>query len=288
MARARVIRRVLVTLMGLGMVTYGSAAVWLMSQETRLVFRAGRELGPGRPEPPFQHIDLPRSDGLSQFAWAIPSSQDGAPWVLYLHGNAATVAHRTNILRYERLRALGLNVFAPEYRGYAGLGGVPSEPGLYADARVAYDYLRTVKHVPSGRMIVYGWSLGGAVAVKLASEVGQAAVILEGAPASLVAIGQAQYPLLPIRLLMRNPFDAIHSVSRISSPMLFLHSPEDAIVPFDQGRQLFAAARATKTFVEVRGGHVRSAELDSVTFFGAIRTFLQGNGLTAQPTQLVH
>jgi fermentation-respiration switch protein FrsA (DUF1100 family) len=285
------VRRLLLALVTLIVVGYGAAAVWLMSQETSLVFKAGRQLGPARPKSPFEQIDLPRSDGLKQFAWVMPNADDATdrPWVLYLHGNAATVSQRTNIYRYEQLRALGVNVFAPEYRGYGGLDGTPTERGLYADARVAYDYLRAARQIPADRIVVYGWSLGGAVAVHLASEVRQAGVILEGAPASLVGIGQAQYPLFPIRLLMRNPFDAVLRVGQITSPLLFLHSPEDTIVPFGQGRQLFDAARASKTFVEIRGGHVNSAELDGRVFFGAISKFLHATVLTLnQPAPVLH
>lgn len=287
----RSVRRLLLVLAALVAVGYGAAAVWLMSQETSLVFKAGRQLGPARPKAPFQQVDLPRADGLRQFAWVMPNGDAAIdrPWVLYLHGNAATISHRTNIVRYEQLRALGVNLLAPEYRGYGGLEGTPTEQGLYADARVAYDYLRTTKQIPSDRIVVYGWSLGGAVAVHLASEVRQAGVILEGAPASLVGIGQAQYPLFPIRLLMRNPFDAILRVGQITSPLLFLHSPEDTIVPFNQGRQLFEAARATKTFIEIRGGHVNSAELDGRVFFGAVRKFLHATVLAAdQPAVSLH
>ena len=137
------------------------------------------------------------------------------------------------------------------------------------DARAGYDFLRNELHVPADHVVIYGWSLGSAVAVDLASEVPSAAVILEGAPASLVDIGQMRYPLLPVRLLMRNPFDSIRRVDRIRAPMLFIHSPEDSVVPIGEGRRLFDAARADKTFVEVRGGHVSAAETDPITFFGA-------------------
>jgi fermentation-respiration switch protein FrsA (DUF1100 family) len=277
------VRRLFIVLAALIIIGYGAGAVWLMSQETRLVFKAGRQLGAARPTTPFEQVDLSRPDGLRQFAWVMPNAEHSAerPWVLYLHGNAATISNRTNIYRYEQLRALGVNVLAPEYRGYGGLDGTPTEQGLYADARVGYEYLHTTKQVPADRIVVYGWSLGGAVAVHLASEVRQAGVILEGTPASLVGIGQAQYPLFPIRLLMRNPFDAVLRVGQITSPLLFLHSPEDTIVPFGEGRQLFEAARATKTFVEIRGGHVNSAELDNTIFFGAVRKFLNATVLAA-------
>ena len=123
--------------------------------------------------------------------------------------------------------------------------------------------------------MIYGWSLGGAVAVGLAAETEQAAVILEGAPASLVDIGQLRYPLFPIRLIMRNPFDAIRNVGRIRSPMLFLHAADDAVIPISEGRRLFDAASGDKTFVEVQGGHAAASEGDAAHFYGAIRQFLR-------------
>jgi uncharacterized protein len=210
------------------------------------------------------------------FGWALPrpDAAAGAPWLLYLHGNRATIASRVNVVRYEQFRALGLNVFAPEYRGFGGLEGTPSERGVTADARAGYDYLRETLGVPPDRIVIFGWSLGSAVAVNLASEVDAAAVILEGAPFSLVPIGQRAYPWLPVRLVMRNPFESILKIGRIGAPVLFLHSPEDARIPVEDGRRLFAAAREPKEFVEVRGGHLGPAEEDANTYFGAVRRFL--------------
>lgn len=267
-------RRIAVALALLALVLYGGAVGYLASQETRLVFAHRRPLGPGRPAPPFEHVDLARADGASQFAWLMRQAHHDAPWLLYLHGNSATVASRTNLLRYEGFRALGLNVLAPEYRGYGGLPGSPSEDALTADARVGYDYLRTVLRVAPERVVIFGWSLGSAVAVSLASEVPSAGVVLEGAPASLVAIGERDYPWMPIRLVMRNPFESILRIDRVRAPMLFLHSPEDRIIPIDEGRRLFAAAREPKTFVEVRGGHIDPADVDKKTYFEAVRQFL--------------
>jgi fermentation-respiration switch protein FrsA (DUF1100 family) len=264
---------------------YLGAMAWLVTQETRIVFRAG-PLGTARPAFPYQQVDVPRPDGARQFAWAMAHDGDSArPWLLFLHGNASTIASRVNIARYRELRGFGLNVLAPEYRGYAGLPGTPTEAGLGADARAAYDYLRDNLRVPPERIVVYGWSLGSAVAVDLAAGVPSAAVILEGAPASLVAIGQREYPWFPIRLLMRNPFESIRKVSRISAPMLFLHSPEDTVIPIEEGRRLFEAAAAPKTFVEVRGGHIYANEVDPAAFFGAIRAFLVQHHLIDAPAE---
>lgn len=271
----RRLRRVLIGLGVTCIAVYCGAIAWLVSHESAIVFAAPRELGPRRPAAPFEQVDIPRHDGARQFAWIMrtPGASDTRPWLLYLHGNSSTIAHRMNIVHYDHLRALGLNVFAPEYRGYAGLDGVPTERTLDHDARAAYEYLRSALHVAPERIVIYGWSLGSAVAVDLASHVDESAVILEGAPASLVAVGQHRYPFMPIRLLMRNPFESILKIRDLDSPVLFLHSPEDEIVPYDEGKRLYDAAQQPKTFVSVRGGHIYASERDP-RFFPAIREFL--------------
>jgi uncharacterized protein len=276
-------RRAVLLLVALVVIAYGGAIAWLVTQETRIVFRAGRQLGQARPTIPYEQIEVPRSDGARQIAWSMTQPRrEQAPWLLFLHGNAATIASKVNIARYSELFRFGLNILAPEYRGYAGLPGTPSEAGLYDDARAAYDYLRQRRRVAPDRIIIYGWSLGSAVAVDLASNVESAAVILEGAPASLVAIGEREYPFFPIRWLMRNPFESILKIGRIRAPMLFIHSPEDAVIPIDEGRRLFDAAVAPKAFVEVRGGHIYANDVDPVVFYGAIRSFLEQHALIGE------
>lgn len=267
-------RRLIVAILALVVLAYGAGIVWLMTQETRLLFQANRPLGPARPAFAYQQVDIPRDDGARQIGWVMKGASPDAPWVLFLHGNAATIASRPNIAHYARLHELGLHVLAPEYRGFGGLEGVPTERGVIADARAAYDYLRTTLRAPAERIVIFGWSLGSAVAVALAADAPAGAVILEGAPASIVAIGQQQYPLFPIRMVMRNPFESIRRIDRVRAPLLFLHSPEDVIVPIGEGRRLYDAAPQPKTFVEVRGGHVHASEIDAGAFYSAVRQFL--------------
>jgi fermentation-respiration switch protein FrsA (DUF1100 family) len=150
---------------------------------------------------------------------------------------------------------------------------VPTEQGVDEDARAGYEYLRDEMHVAPARIVIYGWSLGSAVVVDLASQVDEGAVILEGAPSSIVAIGQQRYPLFPIRLLIRNPFESILRIDKVRAPKLFLHSPQDAVVPIGEGHRLFDAAPAPKAWVEVAGGHVYAAEKDPA-FFEHVRRFL--------------
>ena len=270
-------RRILLTIAVTAALVYCIAVGYLMTQETRLVFAAARPLAETRPSGPFEQVDLPREDGHRQFGWILRhggKTASSSPWLLFLHGNRATIASRVNIVRYERLRALGLNVFAPEYRGFGGLAGSPTEASVTTDGRGGYEYLRQHLGVPANRIVIYGWSLGSAVAVNVASEVDAAAVILEGAPASLVAIGERNYPWMPIRLVMRNPFESILKIRKVDAPLLFLHSPEDHVIPIEEGRRLFAAAPDPKQFVEVSGGHIAPAENDADRMFGAVREFL--------------
>ena len=276
------VRRVVLGLLLLAILAYGGAIVHLMLQETELIFRTAAARADTFPSFPYTTVDLPRSDGAAQFGWRMPADRSAPAagaltnlWVLYLHGNASTVASRMSVKHFTRLRDLGLNVLAPEYHGYNGLPGVPSEATVAADARAGYDYLRTTERVPADRLVIFGWSLGAAIAVDLASRVEARAVILEGAPASIVDIGQSRYPMFPVRMIIRNPFRAIDRVGGIRAPLLFLHSPEDTVIPFEQGRQLFAAAPSPKTFVEVRGGHVEASEIDHEVFYGAIARFLR-------------
>src|SRR5215207_5943823 len=100
---ARTLRRILITIAVVAALVYGAAVAYLVSQETRLVFAAGRPLAPGRPSEPFEQVQIGRGDGLRQFAFILrqEAQAEHRPWVLFLHGNRATVASRVNIVRYE-------------------------------------------------------------------------------------------------------------------------------------------------------------------------------------------
>jgi fermentation-respiration switch protein FrsA (DUF1100 family) len=272
--------RVLVSLLVIIAAAYIAAALWLMGRESQVILEAGRTLGPGRPPIPYEQIDIPRTDGTRQFAWLMPRRDaPRAPWTVFLHGNASTIASNVNIAHYRELQSAGLNVLAPEYRGFGGLEGTASEASLDADARAAYDYLRVTRKIAPARIVLYGWSLGSGVAIDLASTVDHAALVLEAAPSSQASLSRRRYPLFPIGLLMRNRFDSIGKIDRVRSPILFLHSPDDEVIPIEEGRRLYEAARGDKAFVEVRGGHVNAPEVDADRFSDAIRTFLKQRGI---------
>ena len=271
--------RVLLRLLLLSAIGYAVAVLWLIGQESRLVFQAGSTLATGRPPFPYEQVDIPRADAAAQFAWVMPAEDPAARvWVLYLHGNATSVASQVNIAHYRLFHNAGLNVLAPEYRGFAGLPGAPAESSLQADARAAYDYLRLTRGVPPDTIVLYGWSLGSAVAVDLATRLPPPAIVLEGAPASLIDLTGRRYPFFPLRLFMRSSFDSIRKIGQIPSPVLFLHARDDEVIPVSEGRRLHDAARGAKTFVEVEGGHWGSIERSAPAFDGALRSFLTAYG----------
>jgi len=267
--------RVLIVLLLLSAIGYAVAVMWLAGSETQLVIQAGSTLATGRPPFPYEQVDVPRADGVPQFTWVMRAgASDAGPWVLYLHGNASSVASQVNIAHYRVLRNAGLNVLAPEYRGFGGVPGSPTEAVLQADAQAAFDYLRNTRRVPPHSIVIYGWSLGAAVAVDLASRVPPAAMILEGAPASLVDLAGRRYPFFPLRLFMRSSFDSIRNISTIRAPILFLHSTDDEVIPISEGRRLHKEARGPTMFVELHGGHMGAIEQSADVLEQAIRTFL--------------
>ena len=165
--------------------------------------------------------------------------------------------------------------------GYGESGGSPSEAGLYRDAEAAYGYLRDTLGVPPERIVLFGHSLGSAVAVELATRVPAAGLVLDGALMSVIARAQEVYPYVPVRWIARSRYASIDRIGGLRLPKLFLHARADEVIPLAHGRRLFDAASPPKTFVTLAGGHGDAFEVDSAVYFRAIDRFLQG--LFARP-----
>lgn len=173
--------------------------------------------------------------------------------VLLLHGNAGNISHRRDSVAI--LTNLGLDVFIIDYRGYGQSEGSPSEQGLYADAAAAWRWLTETRNIEPQQIVVFGRSLGGAVAVQLAAQTGPAGLIVESSFDRLQSLAEVHYPLLARVIPLRYRFPAVEQIAAVQSPVLVLHSPDDRIVPYALGRRLYAAASEPKLFVELRGGH---------------------------------
>ncbi|MEX1206446.1 MAG: alpha/beta hydrolase [Dongiaceae bacterium] len=198
-------------------------------------------------------VRLTTADGLELLAW-YAAAAEGRPTVVYFHGNAGHIGYRADKVR--PYLAAGLGVLLLEYRGYGGNPGRPSEDGLYADARAALDFLDGAG-VAAGRRVLYGESLGSAVAVRMAAEraarLGEAsgearvgAIVLEAPFTSVPALAQSKFPIFPTRWLVRDRLDSLARIGAVRAPVLVLHGEQDQVVPIRFGRTLFAAANDPK------------------------------------------
>ena len=201
---------------------------------------------------PFHDVAFQRPGGKRLHGWLV-EADDARYTMLYCHGNAGNISHRLDAIR--QYRDMGISVFIFDYAGYGQSEGRPSESGTYADARAAWAYLTTERSLSPRDIIIYGRSLGAAVAIKLATEVTPRALIVEAAFTSAVQLGERAYPWLPVRFLARARYDSASRIQDVRCPVLFVHSLQDEVVPFGMGRRLFNRAGKPKTFVKTRGSH---------------------------------
>lgn len=271
----------------------------LAQKERELVFRIEPGVASwydGMPDG-VQEFDLPVSSTSlaskhavqSVHAWWWPAARKGAPALLYLHGSRYNLTGQ--LFRIRQLHDLGFSVFAIDYRGFGkSAGDLPSEKAVYEDARTGWDAMAKLQPDPRHRFI-YGHSLGGAIAVNLASTlskeaakndapVGAAGLVVESSFTNLADIARAfSYKWLPIQLLLTQKFDSVDEIADVRMPVIVLHGGSDRYVPVDLGRRLFAAAPEPKRLVVVENGthnnSLRLGECDMRRAFAdlfAIRT----------------
>jgi len=247
-------------LYGLAATAVGYAAItgWMFFIQASLIFLPERELHRTPADVGLEHeaVELRTADGVTLSAWFVPAPEPGpAPTVLFLHGNAGNISHRLDTIAF--LHDLGAATLIIDYRGYGESDGTPSEAGLQRDARAAWSWLTTERGLGAEWIVLYGRSLGGAVAAWLAAEHRPAGLIMESTFTSLADLGAEIYPWLPVRLLLRHRFDARAALARVEAPTLVAHAREDELVPFDHARRLAEVSPPVIELVELDGGHNR-------------------------------
>jgi len=201
----------------------------------------------------YQDLDIRTADGELLNAWWIPAP--GPATVLFLHGNGGNISYWTG--KAKGIHDLGANLLLVDYRGYGRSTGKPSEEGTALDAQAAYDYLLEVRGMKPESLVIWGESLGGAVAARLATERPASGLIIESAFTSTPDLAPAVVPWIPfVRHLMRSRFDTLAAVGQVTIPKLFIHGDADQLIPFEMGRQLHDAAPLPKRFFTCPGrGH---------------------------------
>ena len=210
------------------------------------------------------------------YGWYFPSNQptDSQKTILFCHGNAGNISHRLSTVRL--FLDLGANVLLFDYRGYGRSDGRPSEANAYADGLAAFNWLVQTKGVKPENIFLFGRSLGGAVAVELATRVKCGGVILESTFTSVADLGQKLYPFLPIRPLVRTRFDSVAKISSLTCPVLVAHSSEDELIPFEMGQRLYDSVQSPRRFVELSGRHNELGALDNELYRKTLEGFLRG------------
>ena len=219
--------------------------------------------------PQAEEATLTSSDGEKLVAWFVPARAN-KPLVIYFQGNAEGLPARVG--RFSWLIADGTGLVAFAYRGYGGSTGRPSEAGLLRDAVAAYDFARA--RYPAKRIVLFGESLGTAVAVALAAGHEIGALILDAPFTSAADVAAAAYPFAPVRWMLKDKYRSDERIGRVSAPLLVLHGEQDRIVPIRLAERLFALAREPKRFVRfAEGGHV---DLDGHGAAKVVKEFLAG------------
>jgi fermentation-respiration switch protein FrsA (DUF1100 family) len=171
---------------------------------------------------------------------------------------------------------LGLSVFLFDYRGYGRSQGRPSEEGLYQDAFGAHDYLTRIRMVRPERIVLFGRSLGAAVAGELAAQKPAAGLILESAFPSIESVAKFHYGGLPVHWLLGADFKLIDRLPHLSLPKLIIHGDKDDIIPLELGRQVFDAAKPPKSFYHIEGAdHNNTYQVGGTAYFQRWAEFVQ-------------
>lgn len=269
------------------MLVLSAAVLWTLPMlfEEKLIYFPSSDLHATPAALGLEHEELVlvSSDGVRLHAWFLPAQKDGGRFtVLVCHGNAGNISNRLE-RALSMQRELLTDVLLFDYRGFGRSEGSPDEKGTYEDALAAYHHLARVRGVDPERIVLFGESLGAAVAVELSSRVPAGALVLESPFTSIAAMARVAYPFVPA-FWVRTKYDNLGKIGRVSIPLLVIHGTRDETVPFMQGRELFGAAREPKKFLGVEGaGHTDSYVVGGERYWDAWRELLERVERTPTP-----
>jgi uncharacterized protein len=275
-------------------IVYLGVIVVLSSLENWMIFRpmpASEDwVDPATCNLKVEDVTLQSADGTRLHAWWSPvetgsnNHPDGA--LLYCHGNAGNLSYRAySIPSWHKFLHVPVLIF--DYPGYGKSAGKPTERGCYAAADAAYDWLIQVKGIRADQILIYGGSLGGGVAVDVASRRPHRALILAKTFTSVADVGQTIYPWLPVRWIVRNRFDNRAKIGQCTRPVFIAHGTADNLVPFRLAKELYEAANEPKHFFILEGRDHNDASPPEM--FLELQKFLQSQELpttfTSHPTR---
>ncbi len=272
--------KILLGLLSFAIAAYLSACLWLYLWQTRMIFfpAAAIETTPADFGADFEQLWIPVGTAEQLQAWWIPASGTETGVMLYLHGNAANIG--ANAEQANRFRQLGLSVLLIDYRGYGNSQGeFPSEQQVYEDAEASWQYLTQIRQVPPPQLLLYGHSLGGAIAINLALQHPDAAgLIVQSSFTSMRQMVDDAMPhsIFPIDLLLTQKFDSIEKVAGLNMPLLYIHGLEDQRVPAAMSQALYEASPDPKQLYLVpEASHNNVAQVAGLKYLKIIQQFVQ-------------
>jgi fermentation-respiration switch protein FrsA (DUF1100 family) len=229
----------------------------------------------------YEDVIFRARDGTGLHGWFIPNgiaSRTGRPpvTILFMHGVAGNISHRAE--NAAALHAnLGAHLFLFDYRGYGRSSGEPSEEGTYLDAEAAFEALCQRSDLDPRRIILFGHSLGGAVAIELAARLGEqvCGLVVESSFTSARDVARLMLPVIPENALP-DSYNSLARIAQIRVPLLVTHAGEDQLLPPDMGRALFESADNPKTFFLVPGAdHSNIYLVGGSPYFDTLRDFVR-------------
>jgi fermentation-respiration switch protein FrsA (DUF1100 family) len=245
---------VLITIVSIIAAVYLGLSVLLFLTQSRVLYQPSRGYD-SKPEDyhlEYEPVTLSTPDGQSLAAWFVPA-EGAEQTILFCHGNAGNISHRLDTLKM--FHELGLNCLIVDYRGYGQSSGKPTEKGTLIDVLVGFQWLIEEKGIRPEQIILFGRSLGGSIAATIAKDVHPGGLVLESAFTSFDDVGAHYYPWLPVRLFSRFDYNTLEAVRQVTCPVLVIHSPDDEIIPYKFGQQIYDAAPEPKQFAELKGTH---------------------------------
>ncbi len=233
---------------------YLAFVVLVYFNQSHLVYFPEKQIG-NTPEAiglDYTAVNIATGDGETLHGWWAPVA-DAKGTVLFFHGNAGNISHRINYLTM--FKQLGYNTLLFDYRGYGQSSGTPSESGTYLDAQAAWRYLIEIQGIGPERIVLFGESLGGAVAAWLAAREKPGLLALVSTFTSAPDLAAEIYPFLPVRWISRFDYNTLEFLQSITCPVFIAHSPQDEIIPYRHGQRLFQAAPEPKQFLPLQGTH---------------------------------
>ncbi len=246
--------RMIATIIAAVIALYLLILIFMYFMQSGMVYFPSRsvEVTPANIGLEYEDVFLETGDGVKINGWFVPANPSRTT-LLFFHGNGGNISHRLESI--QQFNSLGLSVFIIDYHGYGKSGGKPGEVETYLDAEAAWDYLTHDKGLDPGSIIIFGRSLGGGVATWLATKQRSKALIVESSFLSIPDVAGHYYPFLPVKILARFKYDSKANLSHIKIPILVVHSPDDDIIPYSHGQELYDLAGEPKQFLQINGSH---------------------------------